>query len=429
MIKKLVLFLAIFLLAFGAVSTIQGQETAIITINANSVIGQIPPLAIGGQNIGVYVVHDLKEEFKALNIPLLRFPAGNRGDEHDYSGRLTDQYVWKASLMEIKELMIQARLFGGVFGRGTADEAADWVAYAKEKGYNIRYWEIGNEPDLYATQRRGPSWTPEKYCQEFREYYQAMKAVNPDIKIAGPAISNPKDEWIKTFLAECGDIVDILSWHWWPTDGLWPDEEALATVEQIEEIIQKYRSWTKDSGINPKGYDRDIKLMISEFGLSWRSQLYTHIADMTSAIWLADVLGRFAKNSLDISTYFSLQNEGGHGLIDNAKFRRPTYYTFLIYTHYGNKELEASSDKKILPAYASLTEDNKLSIIIINKDPEVSYEGQISIKGFKPEGRATVWSHIEESVNNFALSMEEIEVRENFVYTFPPYSVSCLVIE
>ena len=61
---------------------------------------------------------------------------------------------------------------------GGAEEAADWVQYCKDRGYNVKYWEIGNETYWH------PFFTAREYGRAVKKYAQAMKAVDPTIKIS-----------------------------------------------------------------------------------------------------------------------------------------------------------------------------------------------------------------------------------------------------
>jgi len=76
----------------------------------------------------------------------------------------------------------------------TADTAAAMVRYANAtKGYRIKYFSLGNEPDLYATQGLPsdaskpaiPNYGPSDYCATAHAYVTAMKAVDPTILIVG----------------------------------------------------------------------------------------------------------------------------------------------------------------------------------------------------------------------------------------------------
>ena len=65
---------------------------------------------------------------------------------------------------------------------GTPKESAAWVSYAKNKGYQVKHWELGNE--YYLTRYLNKYPTAEAYIKEAKKHAAAMKAVNPDIKIS-----------------------------------------------------------------------------------------------------------------------------------------------------------------------------------------------------------------------------------------------------
>ncbi len=104
----------------------------------------------------------------------------------------------------------------------TAANAAAMVTYANvTKGYGIKYFSIGNEPDLYdsaglpadSTKPAIPGYTTDQYCASVTAYVTAMKAVDPTIKIVGPDLAykyqagNGSYDWLTPILNSCGDGV------------------------------------------------------------------------------------------------------------------------------------------------------------------------------------------------------------------------------
>ena len=65
---------------------------------------------------------------------------------------------------------------------GSPEESATWVRYAKNKGYEITHWELGNE--YYLPHYLNKYRTVESYIAEAKKHASAMKAVNPDIKVS-----------------------------------------------------------------------------------------------------------------------------------------------------------------------------------------------------------------------------------------------------
>ena len=79
---------------------------------------------------------------------------------------------------------------------GSPEESATWVRYAKDKGYQVTHWELGNEHYLPHYLNKYP--TVEAYIAEAKKHAAAMKAVNPDIKVSVCAtpIAFHKEGWL-----------------------------------------------------------------------------------------------------------------------------------------------------------------------------------------------------------------------------------------
>ncbi len=83
---------------------------------------------------------------------------------------------------------------------GSPEESAEWVQYAKTKGYEIVHWELGNEYYLPHYVNKYP--TVETYIARAKEHAAAMKAVNPNIKLSVCAtpVAFHKEGWLlKTY--------------------------------------------------------------------------------------------------------------------------------------------------------------------------------------------------------------------------------------
>ena len=79
---------------------------------------------------------------------------------------------------------------------GTPEESAAWVGYAKNKGYHVKHWELGNEYYLPHYLNKYP--TVQTYIAEAKKHAAAMKAVNPNIKVSVCAtpIAFHKEGWL-----------------------------------------------------------------------------------------------------------------------------------------------------------------------------------------------------------------------------------------
>lgn len=115
----------------------------------------------------------------------------------------------------------------GADRRGTAEEAAEWVAYCndpdnklrKSHGYNdpltIRYWQIGNETSYFYAEATGDrTWIRDGYTSKenaaaAKRFASAMRKADNDLKL----IAWGDDEYAIDVCEELGDMIDLIAFH------------------------------------------------------------------------------------------------------------------------------------------------------------------------------------------------------------------------
>lgn len=333
-------------------------------------LGPISPL-VYGTNYGPW--QNLSEGalsyVEQAGLTLLRFPGGNWGDEYLLTEQRFDQFVALARRLGA-EPMVNVRLF-----RATPQDAARWVQYANvTRGYGIRYWGIGNEPSLYATQRGLEGYDTVAFNRQWREFALAMKAVDPTIQLFGPEThqftgkpgDDPRDlhgkDWMREFLAANCDLLDIVSIHRYPF-GLSRAQisDLRRNSREWDDIIPRLRTLVRQM------CGRDLPIAVTEVNSSWAAhQGGTGTPDsFYNAIWWADVLGRMLVQRVDIVAHFCLEGGAGAGLLSGSRVR-PTYYVYLLYRHFGQRLVYASSDDPQLSIYAARRDDGALTIVLVN---------------------------------------------------------------
>ncbi|MCX7821043.1 MAG: hypothetical protein N2258_05140, partial [Brevinematales bacterium] len=387
----------------------------------------VKPYSIRGMNFNNSMqLAKVVDKANALKIPTITYPAGNIGDTQDMNREMDFSFLSLQLSMFEKQpfIFVQTRVFGG-----TVEGAIQSVKNAEKVGIKVDVWSIGNEPDLYH-RAHAPEWTPEYYAKVFREQTTALKAYKKDIKVAGPMVSQPKDEWIKVFIKECGDLVDVLAWHWYPTSGDATDEMALATAPDIKEQIQRYRSWLKDPNMNPKGYKRDIKLALTEYAIHWNTPNKRHLGDMVGAMWLAEVLGYLAMEEIDFSHYFCFGEYGGHSLFEPGNYKpRPSYWVFNFYANYFGTNIIASlsSDEKV--KVVSSKDENKIYLMVINQSKEKTKKLTLNILNNKNKLTKVIKNSLTGEIKGPVVKSTTNDYTEGFKLTLEPYSVTSIVLE
>ncbi len=349
-----------------------------LSVSPDRVLAPVNRAVLLGFNFGNWMqVVDFREELQAIDPAQLRFPAGNIGDEHDLTAYALDVFRANLSILGATgtPVVIQTRVFQGSSSiqhdpaRNRPEDAADAARWARERGLQVAYWEIGNEPDLFSTTRGDPSWTPERYCDVFRAQARAIKAVDPAARLAGPAVSGAvpgRDRFLERFVALCGDAVDVLTWHIYPTDGTRPDGEALATMAEVDRTIAAHKALWADPARNPRGHARRIAMAVTEYGLSWQTSRMRHIADMVGAMWAMEAALRFDEQGLSAAHYFCLQGTGPHGLLDLGGVKRPTHHAFAALGKLRGDLVAASSTDPELWVHAA-RDGGRLDVLVTNR--------------------------------------------------------------
>jgi hypothetical protein len=400
----------------------QGSETpAQIAVQAGRELWRIPPGVRGFNFWGTRSDAAFMPEYQKIGVHVLRFPPGQTGDQAPVSQELINDSAKVVKAMG-GDMVVEVQLQHN----GAPEQAAKTVRYANvEKKHGARFWEVGNEPDLYPKRVGEPNYSPAWYNERFRAYSQAMKAEDPSIKLFGPVLSNKLDEWMRPFISECGDIADGLSWHFYGGNSQQSEAALLASTASFDQQVAKVRGWWQDPAVNPKGHTRQVPLLISEYGASYDSNSPRNLTTPAAAVWTADMLGHLVTQRIDLAAYFALWGLSYHGVWDNRGKIRTVYNTFLLFNQFGDRLLAAESDRPLLPAYAALRPDGALSLMIVNKDPDTTYRATIDLQGFSAAAPVRIWRHDKQtpgSASDYTGPLAPIDI------SVSPYSTTMLVI-
>lgn len=180
---------------------------------------------------------------------------------------------------------------------GQATWVADAVSMLRQfnasPATRVERWIIGNEPDA-----KKNGHTLESYTAGFIAMFKAMKAVDPTIKIGGPATASyqaAEDGFLKSFLRNlhaAGVTPDFVDFHTYGT-GTNPitdaDLLAVTTRKYLDEPADLRRflitMWGPETG-------GSMQMELGEWNLSWRSdpRQLQHFASVWSALSLSHMV-------------------------------------------------------------------------------------------------------------------------------------------
>ena len=385
--------------------------------------GPISPLVFG-TNYGplLFVPLQMQPSAQEAHLTVLRYPGGNWGDNNDIDLWNLDQFVAFARQIGA-EPYICVRLKGG-----TAAKAAELVRYANvEKGYQVHFWSIGNEPNLY------DNYSVEQFNAEWRQWAIAMRAVDPSITLLGPEINrffaSPTNDyeinlarWMTEFLRVNGDLVDVVSFHRYPFPLVFNGSPP--TIDQLRADSRKWEQLILDLRSLVRAHTgRDLPIAITEANSSWvpvsngEATLDSHY----NAIWWGDSLGRMIRQGAFMVNQFGISSEWG--LMGNYEVR-PIYYVYKMYQRFGTQGLYASSDDPAVSVFAATTAEGVPTLMIVNL-ASTPVTKTLTIAGGPGRVRAETWL-LDQDHN--AEQIEATELDATTQLTLSPESMTLLVL-
>jgi hypothetical protein len=313
-------------------------------------------------------------------------------------------------------------------------DAANMVKYFNKDTNNyVKYWIIGNEPD-----QAGISATT--YSTYFNHVYDAMKAVDPSIKIGGGATAWYDAPFLQTFLQQSGSRVDFIDFHSYAQEGIAAGDYTtlFQFAAQYGDNINNLRSlllqYVPDRA-------SQIGIEVGEWDLNWGGTAQSNTNFRT--VWTASVLGHILsaggwslfyadKGNAIYGSPHTITDSSGHTIGINVDDTGPAYHGIGMFTGeglfrgFGDTLVSASTTLPDVEVYAS---DHPKNIVVINKSPSVAQVATVSFKGIT-SGTIDIWRK-DESV---LFSSPPIKLGTQpfqdgtFTYQLTPFSVTTFVL-
>ncbi len=258
-----------------------------------------------------------------------------------------------------------------LFGESPADEARQVQDANITNKLGIKYWEIGNEPELFQAVMHQNVALPD-YLSGWRADAQAMLAVDPTITLVGPDVSMnlaPIDkssrawQWFDAFIKANGDMISVVSLHFYPySDADQSPDAILSNVDTFAQNLTMLHSYLHDT------LKRDLPLMINETNLSAQGG-GGNISDsgLYAGVWLADLLGASAQQDVAAVTVWDAVRNGAFSLLSSDGTPRPTYYAIQAYTGLGRTVDTPSGLPNGVHGYHSQADSGEAIEVLVNR--------------------------------------------------------------
>lgn len=305
----------------------------------------------------------------------------------------TEQFLWLAG-----ELGATAKIT--LNPNASLKLAADWVRYVNhDLQANVTYWEVADEPYLLMS--------VDQFINAMRQFVPVIKAVDPSIKIvANVSVFNP--EYTQRVIREVGHLIDVYSIHILPLppskaisqSSKYTREQPevffadlLASVDQVHTQLANLRRW-----VEQLGPQKEVEFHIGSFAPVWWGPEDWTTNSLPAGLWIADLLGAFAKEQVTAAAYWALLNpyppgQGDFGMLSPEFKPYVAYHAYRLFTqHFGKILVDATDSERNVSAYASLSSDrNDLHLLLINRSPDTPYVVRADLGGFRLRGDGEAW--------------------------------------
>jgi alpha-L-arabinofuranosidase len=223
---------------------------------------------------------------------------------------------------------------------GTAEEAADLVAYCndpdhaerkangREKPWNVRVWQIGNETSYPEAGRR---FTRDENARLFVEFATAMRARDPGITIIGWGDRERVGDgewWANEFVPAAGPLLDMVAIHMMMQrpgpdtvlKGRLYREDYRKTWAELDAMFKRVEAKLLGARERVLALDPRLKLAVTEGHLSLQPHNKIEmLREWISGVYHARTLTMFERNS-DIVDITTLADFAGNAWTVNAVF-------------------------------------------------------------------------------------------------------------
>lgn len=351
----------------------------------------------------------------------------------------------------------------------TPDNVLAMIKYLKWKHYPVAGLEMGEEPE-------GQLVSPVDYAALYLQCGMKIRALDPDIKMGGPAFATlsfevddsstfTESKWTALFLNYLKshnkiDLFNFFTFEWYPFDDLCaPTAPQLAGAPDRLSIAIK----NIQNNILPEG----TPLYVTEYGYS--AYEGKPEVEIEGALMYADILGTFMQLGGSKSflygyepAYLQQSNHCGYGnnilfglgADGKIKYKTAAYYGMKMLTQYWAQPSDSlleiypsigniynAKKQSLVSSYPLRSPDGKWSVMLINKDPRRTWNVEVDVENTISKQTAAwhpslmiqysnqQYRWVNNGMNSYpAISLPPVtkKIKKSESISLPPYSLTII---
>ncbi|MBN1818012.1 MAG: hypothetical protein JW828_11685 [Sedimentisphaerales bacterium] len=271
------------------------------------------------------------------------------------------------------------------------------VRHYKKKSPRIRYWEVGNEPDIGEDGGCPYRFKPDSYARYYRHTAAAVRRADPEARIGGPALAYVRSPILPALLDLCrsGQVpLHFVSWHIYSSDP----KAVRGTIDYVHDLLKSYPDpkpetfpdeWNMDltnPPLDPRFqpcYVAETIWQMIDAGLDY--SCYYHIRDWYVSY---ETFVRFmSPQGTAFMTRWWNRMPQFDGLFDFQNHVRPTYFTFKLLSRLNGQRIGLTSSHPAIHGLASFDEQLRMFNIMLWNYSHSPVECEVSLEGLSQKMR------------------------------------------
>ena len=268
--------------------------------------------------------------------------------------------------------------------------------------WNIKYWEIWNEPDgttnCWAGNGEDAVVLRHKFVKLFVTILKRLKAEFPKIQVGGPALCWAYPEYFTEILQECkkaGVAPDFISWHHYACnpDILTDSPVAMRKLcddlgfKKTKLIIDEWHYLMTWEGLhgNPRFASPDLAMRAQEGPAGHNS--------IDSAAFNLYVMSKWQNGTpLDQAYYYGCNHQGHWGYMDGYGRLTKSYYSMKLMGEIVSSCDKVAASEGLTPKIATLaawSKDGKTAYLLVTEYRGIENLINVEVKGVAKAKRVT----------------------------------------
>ncbi|MBO2012274.1 carbohydrate-binding protein [Hymenobacter negativus] len=309
-------------------------------------------------------------------------------------------------------------------GRFTAAQAAQVVQHVNiTMGRNVKYWIIGNEPDLNNATQSNPVSVAgvETYIKAFAS---AMKAVDPTILTVGPENAS-YNSYFPALVGGANDItgtdangryyIDIISFHTYPFAGTQTRAQVTSgTTNLTNNVVSLLGLMANANTLHNRTGANALRWALTEFNVDYANPTANTVEGvgvhsfLNGQFW-AEIFGVGMKyegvsmQAWSIHEGSGARGAGDLGYLDGAtaatvKPRSAFWHEMLVSENLHGTNLNATDNQTLVKELCS-TDNGTTAVMVLNESDVTDYDFTVQLNGNTVPGAAALKINVPAGIN------------------------------